>query len=96
MFIEMNKRQVLILLSLVSLLFFASCQKEDYKSVIPQDANMVASLNVGELIEEADLSHSAILKQAKEWMGLVATGSMRRKMDALLEEPNKLDRKSVV
>ena len=47
MFIDMNKRQVLILLSLVSLLFFASCQKEDYKSVIPQDANMVASLNVG-------------------------------------------------
>jgi len=90
MFIDMNKRQVLFLLSLVSLLFFASCQKEDYKSVIPQDANMVASLNVGELIEEADLSHSAILKQAKEWMGLVATGSMRRKMDALLEEPNKL------
>lgn len=86
----MNKRQVLILLSFVSLLFFASCQKEDYKSVIPQDANMVASLNVEELFKEADLSNSAIMNQAKEWMGLVATGSMRRKMNALLEEPNKL------
>ena len=72
------------------LILFSSCEKGEYKSVIPENARMVMSVDLAELASDADLQNSAVVDLLRKTVGLVATGSVKRKVNAFIENPIKM------
>lgn len=79
-----------MLLTWSVLILFTSCEKGEYKSVIPENARMVMSVDLAALASDADLANSAAVDMLKKTIGLVATGSAKRKVNAFIENPSNL------
>ena len=82
-------KQWLLLIGAV-LIMFTSCEKGEYKSVIPENARMVMSVDLAELASDADLENSAVVDLLRKTVGLVATGSVKRKVNGFIENPVKM------
>ncbi len=72
----------------VCILFFASCSKKDYATVIPADATFVAQVNLADLAAEADLKNTPAMNLLKGYVGLVASGDEREMVRAVLDDPS--------
>lgn len=80
----------LLLISLVVLFALASCSKSDYLNVIPAEATFVASVDIKEVADKADLASSPYLKLVKDNIGLVASGKQKKDMMEVIDDPQKM------
>jgi len=69
---------------------FSSCSKTDYQNVIPKDANFVASVNMKSIADDADFQNSSMMKEAKQYLGLVVTGKDKKAVEEIIDDPTKL------
>ncbi len=83
------KQKYLLLLVLV-LAVFTSCSKNDYLNVIPKDATLVASVNVANLAEKAELSGSSAVESVNKYIGLVFNGEAKSKIENYVSDPREI------
>ena len=69
------------------LLLLCSCSKQDYLKVIPDDATVVASINLRALAEKSDFAHSKLMGLAQENLSGLTGGASDRQMKKYWDDP---------
>ena len=82
------KKSNIFYFTLFLTLFFTSCNKNEYMTVIPADATFVTQINLADVAEQSDLKKAPIINLLKGYIGLVASGEDKELVRAVLDDPS--------
>lgn len=80
------KTRFIHILALAALVL-CSCSKSDYVNTIPSNASFVASVNLAEIANDADLANSKLLDLSKSGLSLLISGNSQDKIKGYIDNP---------
>lgn len=83
------KVKVLSIVALVVVLL-SSCSKADYVNVVPADASFVASFNMKDIADDADLKNSGLVDMLNKSLGFVVSGKEKDKVQEYINDPRSM------
>lgn len=69
------------------ILLLASCSRNEYVTVIPKDAQMVASVDLYNMGKDGDLANSSILRLGRRYMELLLNAKDKATLNGYIEDP---------
>ncbi len=83
-------KKIALYLLLLCFLTVQSCRRKVTAQLIPQDATFVATIQLRQLVQKAEVKHSSLLQTVRQYASQLIAADDRDKLDAVLDDPTLL------